>query len=149
MNFNFQWSTCYLVAKWGAPLVAQIVKNLPMMQETQVWSLGQEYPLQKEMATHSGILAWRIPWTEEPGGLYSPWGRKKSNTTEQLTLSLSWLNDSWVKILESFIKIKFYLIKFLIKRNLVPKALGSSSWAKIRLGSYPHGAFSQDTHQEK
>ena len=74
--------------------MAQIVKNLPMMQETQVRSLGQEYPLQKEMATHSSILAWKIPWTEEPGGLYSPWGRKKSNTTEQLTLSLSWLNDS-------------------------------------------------------
>ena len=53
----------------GASLVAQSVKNLPAMQETQVQFLGQEDPLEKEMATHSSILAWRIPWTEEPGGL--------------------------------------------------------------------------------
>ena len=51
--------------------MAQVVKNLPAMQETQVQSLGQEDPLEKEMATYSGILAWRIPWTEEPGGLQS------------------------------------------------------------------------------
>ena len=50
-------------------VVAQMVKNLPAMQETQVPSLGQEYPLEKEMATHSNIFAWRIPWTEEPSGL--------------------------------------------------------------------------------
>ena len=53
----------------GASLVAQMVKNLPAMQETQVLSLGWEDPLEKGMATHSSILAWRIPWTEEPGGL--------------------------------------------------------------------------------
>ena len=47
------------------------VKNLPAVQETQVQSLGQEDPLEKGMATHSSILAWRIPWTEEPGGLQS------------------------------------------------------------------------------
>ena len=52
-------------------LVAQRVKLLPAMQETQVQSLGQEDPPEKEMATHSSILAWRIPWTEEPGGLQS------------------------------------------------------------------------------
>ena len=50
-------------------LVAQMVKNLPTMQETQVWPLHQRDPLEKGMATHSSILAWRIPWTEEPGGL--------------------------------------------------------------------------------
>ena len=50
-------------------LLAQMVKNLPAMQETCVQSLGREDPLEKEMATHSSILAWRIPWTEEPGGL--------------------------------------------------------------------------------
>ena len=49
-------------------LVAQIVKNLPAMQETQVQSLSLEDPLEKGMATHSSILAWMIPWTEEPGG---------------------------------------------------------------------------------
>ena len=50
-----------------ASLVGQGVKNLPAMQKTRVRSLGQEDPLEKEMATHSSILAWRIPWTEEPG----------------------------------------------------------------------------------
>jgi len=48
-----------------------VVTNLPAVQETQVRSLGQEVPLEKEMATCSSILAWRIPWTEEPGGLQS------------------------------------------------------------------------------
>ena len=62
--------------------MAQRVKNLPVMQETGVQSLGQEDPLEKEMATHSSILAWRIPWTEEPGGLYSPWGHKESDMTK-------------------------------------------------------------------
>ena len=52
-------------------LVAQLVKNLPAMQETQVLSLDWEDLLEKGMATHSSILAWRIPWTEEPGGLQS------------------------------------------------------------------------------
>ena len=54
-----------------ASLVAQMVKRLPAMQETWVRSLGREDPLEKEMATHSSILAWRIPWTEEPGRLQS------------------------------------------------------------------------------
>ena len=52
-----------------ASLVAQMVKNLPAVQETQVQSLGWEDSLEKEMATHSSILAWRIPWTEDPGRL--------------------------------------------------------------------------------
>ena len=55
---------------YGLPLWLT-VKNLPAMQETWVLSLGQEDPLEKRMATHSSILAWRIPWTEEPGGLQS------------------------------------------------------------------------------
>ena len=55
-------------ASW-ASLVTQMVKNLPAMQETQVRPLGWEDPLEKGMATYSIILAWRIPWTEEPGGL--------------------------------------------------------------------------------
>ena len=49
--------------------MAQTVKNLPAVQETQVQSLGQEGPLEGEMATHASLLAWRIPWPEEPGGL--------------------------------------------------------------------------------
>ena len=51
--------------------MAQMVKNPPAMQEARVRSLGREDPLEKGMATHSSILAWRIPWTEEPGGLQS------------------------------------------------------------------------------
>ena len=52
-------------------LIAHMVKNLPAMQETQVQPLGQEDPLEKELATHPSTLAWEIPWTEEPGGLQS------------------------------------------------------------------------------
>ena len=54
---------------YSASLVAQMVNNLPAKQETWVLSLGWEDPLEKRMATHSSVLAWRIPWTEEPGGL--------------------------------------------------------------------------------
>ena len=60
-----------LPSKTAALEVAQTRNNLPAKQEAQVHSLGQEDPLKKEMATHSSILAWRIPWTEEPGGLQS------------------------------------------------------------------------------
>ena len=60
----------------GASLVAQMVKNLPAMRETQRQLLGQENPLEKGMATHSSILTWRSPWTEEPGGL-QPWSHKE------------------------------------------------------------------------
>ena len=55
----------------GVSLVAKRAKNLPAMQETWTWSLGWEYSLETGMATHSSILVWRIPWTEEPGGLQS------------------------------------------------------------------------------
>ena len=58
------------------------VENLPAMQELQVRSLAQEDPLEKGTASHPSILAWRTPWTEEPGGLYSPCGRKRSDMTE-------------------------------------------------------------------
>ena len=67
----------------GASLVAQMVKYLPAMQETQVWSLGWEDPLEKGMATHSSILAWRIPWTEMPGALQSV--ESQRDTTQRLT----------------------------------------------------------------
>ena len=63
------------------------VKNQPAMQETWVRSLGQEDPLEKEMATHSSIFAWRIPWTEKPcrQQCYSSWGHKELDTTEKLS----------------------------------------------------------------
>ena len=65
---------------YGASLKAQVVNHLPAMQETWVRFLGQEDPLEKEMATHSSILAWRIPWTEEPDRLQSM-GSQESDTT--------------------------------------------------------------------
>ena len=70
------WTPCVqlksdgYVSDW-ASLVAQMVKSLPAVWETQVQSLGQEDPLEKEMATHSSTLAWKIPWMEEPGRLQS------------------------------------------------------------------------------
>ena len=77
-------STCH--ERWVS-MVTQMVKNLPAMQETWVQSLGQEDPLEKGMVTHSSILAYRISWTEKPGGL-QPMG-SQSDTTEQLTVLLS------------------------------------------------------------
>ena len=65
-----------------------MVKNLPAMQETQVRSLSREDPLEKVMATHSGILAWEIPGQQSLAD-YSSWGGKESDTTERITLSLS------------------------------------------------------------
>ena len=66
--------------------MAQTVKRLSAMQETLVRSLGWEDPLEKEMATHSSILAWKTPWMEEPGRLQSM-GHKESDTTERLTFT--------------------------------------------------------------
>ena len=71
-----------------ASLVVQRLKRLPAMWETWFRSLGREDPLENEMATHSSILDWRIPWTEELGGLEST-GRKESDTTEWLHFDLS------------------------------------------------------------
>ena len=73
--------------QWTSP-VPQTVKHLPTMWETWVQSLGQEDLLEKEMATHSSIFAWKIPWMEEPGRLYSPLGRKESDMIE-------WLHFTW------------------------------------------------------
>ena len=67
-------------------LMVQMVKSLPAMQETTVQSLGQEDPLEKGMATHSSIVAWRIPWREEPGGLQS---MKSQESTLMIKKSLS------------------------------------------------------------
>ena len=82
--------------------MAQTVKNLPAKEETWVPSLSREDPLQKGMAIRSSILAWDIPGTEEPGGLYSPQGHQQSDMTEQPTLSLSQLFttcSAWLKTL--------------------------------------------------
>ena len=71
----------YIYTSLRASLVAQLVKNLPALWETRVQSLGREDLLEKEIATHSSILAWRILWTVEAGGLQS-WGCKELDMTE-------------------------------------------------------------------
>ena len=81
-GLTFHSSLCELEAS----LVAQRVKCLSAVWETWVRSLAQENPLEKEIATHSSILVWRIPWTEEPGAGYRPWGHKESDRTERLHL---------------------------------------------------------------
>ena len=68
-----------------ASLIAQLVKNLPAMQETWVQFLGWEDPLEKEMETHSSILSWRIPWTEEPTGLQSMASQRVGHDLETKT----------------------------------------------------------------
>ena len=80
---------------WGRVLVAHTVKNLPAMQENQVQSLGWEDPLEKGMATHPRILAWRIPWTEEPGDLQSMGSQRVGHNwmTNIFTLSLFHMYD--------------------------------------------------------
>ena len=75
----FPFSTMWLQGS-KASQVAQ--KNSPAMQEIRVQLLDREDPLKEGMATHSSILAWKIPWTEERGRLYSPWGRNESDTTD-------------------------------------------------------------------
>ena len=80
----FSYNCCLLqdnVHSLGASLVTWAVKNLPVMQETQVWSLGGNIPWEEGMATHSITLTWRIPWTEEPGRLQSI-GSQSSDMTE-------------------------------------------------------------------
>ena len=94
-----------------ASLVAQLVKNPPAMQETWVQSLGWELPLEKGKATHSSILAWRIPWTVRS------WGRKELDTTEQLSLHFC----SWQVILafHFMIVMKISLSKLMYLRACV------------------------------
>ena len=80
INFPFSWVS----------LVAQMVKNLPSIWEIQVQPLGWDDPVEKEMATHSSILAWRIPWTEELVGS-SPWGQKELNMTNSNAFTFHFL----------------------------------------------------------
>ena len=85
----------YIYIYIESSLVAQTVKRLPTMQETRVRSLGWEDPLEKEMATHSSILAWKIPWTEEPGRLQSTGLQSRTQLSDftSLCLIVSTLRD--------------------------------------------------------
>ena len=87
-----------------------MVKNLPTMQETQVYSLGQEDLLEKRLATHSSILAWKIPWTENPGRLHSPRDGKESDITEQPSLSQRSEQTNMSKDKREFFFLSFTLI---------------------------------------
>ena len=92
--FQLFWKVFSFSVKWGlvTSLVAQRLKRLPPMWETRVQSLGREDPLEKEMATHSSILAWRIPWTEELGRLQSTGSQRVGhNWVTSLSLSLGLL----------------------------------------------------------
>ena len=81
---SLEWRKVYYKDQaWGASLLTQSVKNLPAVQETWVRVLDWEDPLEKEMTTHSSILAWKIPWTEEPGRLQTV-GLQELNTTYRL-----------------------------------------------------------------
>ena len=88
--FNFSFKAIY--AWHRASLVAKRLKRLPPMWETQVRFLGQEDSLEKEMATHSTILAWRIPWTEEPGRLQSTGSQR---VRHDWATSLHFMHDVW------------------------------------------------------
>ena len=89
----------------GTSLVAQTGKNPPAMLETQVRSLGQEDSLEKGLTTHSSILAWRIPWTEEPGGL-SPWGCR-----------VGW---DWVTNISTFVYVSVQFSRSVVSDSLWP-----------------------------
>ena len=82
--------------------MAQMVKRLSTMQETWAPSLGWEDSLEKEMATHSRTLAWKIPWMEEPGADYCPWDHKESGRTERLYFPWNSHHSQFPQVRQSF-----------------------------------------------
>ena len=106
---------------WGFP-VSQMVKNPPMMQDTWVWSLGWGDPVENGVATHSSILAWRIPWTEEPGGLQSMGSQRirydwVTNTSLQNLYVFLWFTDLWFlvdNLCDEKISIYFWLCRIFV-----------------------------------
>ena len=120
LSWTLSCKTCYhLVCDF---LVAQTVKSLTVMQETWVWSLGQEDPLEKEMATHSSILAREIPWMEDHGRLQSM-GHKESDMTEglhfhfQLVSQLYHESHKFIDSLEIESLFILYLLKYCITHS--------------------------------
>ena len=110
------WEVQRLFVCWWASLVAQRLKRLPAMRETWVRPLGWEYPLEKEMSTHSSILTWRIPWTEEPGGLQSTGSQRvRHNWATSLPYSLTHSSISYTALynfLKRMIKISLWHCAF-------------------------------------
>ena len=122
----FLWEVQHLsFLRYGAFLVAQRLKHLPAMWETWVWSLGREDPLEKEMATHSSILAWRIPWTEELGGLQSTGSQSRT-----------WLSDFTFTFQPSW--------RRLMAKELIPPRLGIYMW---RSSSHSKGRMWRGTKE--
>ena len=112
------FNSCIIFFIWvyhitWASLVAQMAKNLPAMQETWLWSLGGEDLLKKGMTIHSSTLAWRIPWTEEPGGL-SSWGAKKPDVTEQLTHTILFNQLPFHRLFWVFFNIYLFFNLFIL-----------------------------------
>ena len=135
-----------------ASLVTQTVKNLPAMQETQVQSLGREDPLEKGMATHSSILAWRSLWTEEPGGLQSMGSQRIRYNWATNTFTLSKSLEKYHKVLSFSFSVplpglcKFSSFRFSpsAKRNRHNADLGVMerlTWTAIEIYWYNHVYF--------
>ena len=122
---------------WVGFLVAQMVKNLPAVQEIWVWFMGQEDPLVKGMATHSNILTWRIPWTEEPGGLQSM-GIAKCVNSIQVKISglchLTWL-DSVFLIMPSWFILSFCTF-YVLASYLSRYQLLVQNWLPFRFNQF-------------
>ena len=112
----------YSVLEWWLPTYSVwcFVKHLPAMQETRVRTLGWEVPLEKEMATHSSILAWRIPWIEEPGRLSISWDRKSQTRLSTIFLS--------------FPKVKSRFVQFPVG---LPTLFMWPPWAVVVEGGWP------------
>ena len=139
-----------------ASLVTQMVKNLPAMQETQVRSLGREDSLEKGTATHSSILAWRIPWTEEPGGLQSMGSQRIGHNWATNIFTLSESLEKYHKVPSFSFSIplpglcKFSSFKFSpsAKRNRHNADLGVTErvmWIAIEIYWYNHFYFGNFT----
>ena len=115
-----------------ASLVAQKVKRLPAMQETWVWSQGQEHPLEKEMVTHSNTLVWKIPWMKDPGRLQSMWWQRvghdwATSLVHWWDIKCSNLRALSLRVLNSWTGILLPQLTLFIL--MLPKAqLGCSSW---------------------
>ena len=119
-------------------LVAQTVKHLPTMWETRVRFLGLEDSLEKEMATHSSILAWKIPWTEEPGGLQST-GSQRLGHDWVTSLSLSIIGSHYYQIIftKCLLSARYFLICYLIKRHNNLERQTNSKAKKVNTGWDP------------
>ena len=142
ISFNQRMSTCELLL-WASP-VAQLIKNLPAVQETRVQSLGWEDPLEKGKATHSSILAWRTPWT-----VYSPWGREESTRLGSFHFTLAWdqwsgaswkvyPNCGWLYNRFALLKDNFALSEH-TARDRSDNYLREEQWTPLERHSWAHG----------